>query len=137
MGYILLYTLVVGIVMLILVILSTLVSSNSSLSNALSNNSGIFNLLVIFIFQAIFIPLIILDVIHKDTKGYIKKNYVTILAFSLIACLLNLIPIAGQFIYLILNAFYPLLIISMWETFESTEHSKIPIQGINNNGLLK
>lgn len=56
----------------------------------------VLSLLVIFIFPTIFIPIIILNIIAKDTKGYLKKNYVTLLIFSLIACSSCLIPIVGK-----------------------------------------
>lgn len=131
LGYTLLYVLALGFVIGIpLFILSYFASfSNIPFSNFPFNNiSVVVNILVMFIFQAIFIPLIILDVIAKDTKGYIKKNYVTILIFSLIACALYLIPIAGRYFYLILNGFYPLLIISMCDRIKSTEDNKIVMQ---------
>lgn len=75
--------------------------------------SVIGNLLFIAAFQAIFIPLIILHVTGKDTKGYIRKNYVILTIFSLITCSMSLIPIVGQLFYIILNGFYTLLVISM------------------------
>ena len=134
--YTLLYGLALSLVIgILLMILSYFASfSNSPFNNLPFNNiSVVFNILVIFIFQAIFIPLIILDVIDKDTKDYIKNNYVTILIFSLIACSLYLIPIVGQFFYLILNGFYPLLIISMYDKVKTTENNKITMQDINNN----
>lgn len=133
LGYTLLYVLALGFVIGIpLFILSNFASfSNIPFSNFMFNNTSlVVNILGIFIFQAIFIPLIILDVINKDTKGYIKKNYVTILIFSLIVCLLYIMPIIGKIFYLILNGFYPLLIISMYDKPESTD---VKVSVISNN----
>jgi hypothetical protein len=139
------YTFLYAFAFLIPFILAIFILNNSSLSsslsnslnNSLSNNSVILTLLATFVFQAIFIPLIILNVIDKDSKGYIKKNYVSMLIFSLIACALNLIPIAGKFFLTILNGFYPLFIISMCDNIKPIDYNKPTIQGINNNDLLK
>jgi hypothetical protein len=86
-------------------------------------------------FQVIFTPLIILNVIDKSAKGYLKKNYVTILIFSLIACSINIIPIVGKYFFIIIDGFYPLLIISMCDSVESTECHKNTIQDVSNNNL--
>ena len=84
-------------------------------------NSVIANLLVTTAIQAILTPLIILNVIEKNTKGYIKKNYLILLIFSLIICSISLIPIVGKYFYIIIDVFYTLLIVSLYESGEFTE----------------
>ena len=130
LGYTFLYTLAFGIVIGIPFLIISYFASFSNFS--FDNISSIVTILVTFIFQAIFIPIIILNVIDKETEGYIKKNYVIILIFSLISCALYLIPIVGQFFYLILNGFYPLLIISMYDRAETTANNRITVKDINN-----
>lgn len=135
LGYTLLYVLAFYFVIIIPLMVSSYFISFANFS--FSNISVIFSLLITSVFQAIFTPLIILNVIDKNTKGYLKKNYVTILIFSLIACSLNIIPIVGKFIFIILDGFYPLLIISMCDSVESTECHKKTIQDVSDNNLLK
>lgn len=140
LGYTFLYVLAFYFVIIIPIMVSSYFISFDNFS--FSNISAIFSLLITAvlitsIFQVVFTPLIILNVIDKNTKGYLKKNYVTILIFSLIACSINIIPIVGKYFFIILDGFYPLLIISMCDSVESTEYHKSTIQDVSNNNLLK
>lgn len=81
--------------------------------------------------QIIIIPLVILNILHKNTKGYFKKNYIKLIVISLIINLISIIPIVGLFLYSILNILYTLFIVSLCESIQSTEELN-NIQNVGN-----
>lgn len=75
-------------------------------------------LIPISLFQSILVPMIILKVIGKYKNGFIKKNLVILLLLGFITCSIELIPVVGEIFFCIINGFYPLLILSMYDNIE-------------------
>ncbi len=59
------------------------------------------------------LPYIVLNVLKKSTKGFVRENYRLLLASGIIAALLLHIPLVGKYMVLLFNSIYYLLILTL------------------------
>ena len=59
------------------------------------------------------VPYIVLNVLKKSTKGFVRENYKLLLASGIIAVILFQIPVVGKYMVLLFNRVYYLLMLTI------------------------